>query len=65
MALDAVRTYEFLSDPAGTWLSLTVDITGQIDEATAQSVDSVWHPFLVECLKPYVASGAYLKKYKQ
>jgi hypothetical protein len=62
MAVDAVTTYEFLPDPAGTKLRVTTNITGQIDEPTAQAVDGVWHHFLVERLKPYIDSGAYLKK---
>lgn len=64
MAIDAVTTYEFLPDPAGAKLRLTVNIVGQIDEPTAQAVDAVWHHFLVERLKPYIDSGAYLKKPK-
>ena len=63
-AVDVVTTYEFLPDPAGTKLRLTVNIAGQIDEATARAVDSVWHHFLVERLKPYIDSGAYLKRGK-
>lgn len=64
MAIDAVTTYEFLPDPAGTKLRSTVNIVGQIDEPTAHAVDGVWHHFLVERLKPYVESGASLKKAK-
>ena len=64
MAIDAVTTYDFLPDPAGTKLRITVNIVGQIDEPTAQAVDGVWHHFLVERLKPYVESGAYSKKPK-
>jgi hypothetical protein len=65
MAVDSVTTYEFLPDPAGTKLRVTSNIIGQIDEATAQAVDSVWRHFLVERLKPYIDSGAYLKKGKK
>jgi hypothetical protein len=64
MAVDAVTTYEFLADPAGTRLRVTTNITGQIDAPTAQALDAVWHHFLVERLKPYIDSGAYLKKPK-
>ena len=64
MAIDAVTTYEFLPEPAGTKLRVTMNIVGQIDEPTAQAVDAVWHHFLVERLKPYIDSGAYLKKPK-
>jgi hypothetical protein len=64
MAVDAVTNYEFLPDPAGTNLCVTTNITGQIDDPIAQAVDAVWHHFLVERLKPYIDSGAYLKKPK-
>jgi hypothetical protein len=64
MAVDAVTTYEFLVDPAGTKLRVTTNITGQIDEPTAQAVEGVWHHFLVDRLKPYIDSGTYLKKSK-
>jgi uncharacterized protein YndB with AHSA1/START domain len=64
MAIDSVTTYEFLPDPAGTKLRVTVNITGQIDEKTAQLVDGVWHHFIAERLKPYVESGANSKKPK-
>jgi uncharacterized protein YndB with AHSA1/START domain len=64
MAIDSVTTYEFLPDPAGTKLRVTVNITGQIDEQTAQLVDGVWRHFIAERLKPYVESGANSKKPK-
>jgi hypothetical protein len=64
MAIDSVTTYEFLPDPTGTKLRLTVNITGQIDEKTAQLVDGVWRHFIVERLKPYVESGTNPKKPK-
>jgi uncharacterized protein YndB with AHSA1/START domain len=63
-AIDNVITYEFLPDPAGTKLRLTINVTGQVDQPTAQAVDAVFHHFLVERLKPYIESGAYLKKPK-
>ena len=49
---------------AGTKLRVTVNITGQIDEKTAQLVDGVWRHFIAERLKPYVESGANSKKPK-
>jgi hypothetical protein len=64
MAIDSVTTYEFLPDPAGTKLRVTVNITGQIDEPTAQLVDGVWRHFIAERLKLYIESGAYLKRPK-
>ncbi len=43
MAIDSVTTYEFLPDPAGTKLRVTVNIARQeIDDKTAQLVDGVW-----------------------
>ena len=64
MAIDSVTTYEFLPDSAGTKLRVTVNITGQIDEPTAQLVDGVWRHFIAERLKPYIESGANLKRPK-
>jgi hypothetical protein len=64
MAIDSVTTYEFLPDPAGTKLRVTVNITGQIDQPTAQALDAVWRHFIAERLKPYIESGANLKKPK-
>lgn len=64
MAIDSVATYEFLPDPAGTKLRVTVNITDQIDEKTAQLVDGVWRHFIAERLKPYVESGANPSKPK-
>ena len=64
VAIDSVTTYEFLPDPGGTKLRVTVNITGQIDEPTAQLVDGVWRHFIAERLKPYIESGAYLKRPK-
>ena len=64
MAIDSVTTYEFLPDPVGTKLRVTVNITGQIDEKTAQLLDGVWRHFIVERLKPYVESGTNSKKPK-
>jgi len=55
-AIDAVTAYEFLPDPAGTKLRVTVNMVGQIDEQTAHLVDGVWHHFIAERLKPYVES---------
>ena len=61
-AADVVTTYEFLPDPAGTKLRLTCNVSGQINEGQDKIVDSVWHHFLFERLKPYVESGGYKKK---
>jgi uncharacterized protein YndB with AHSA1/START domain len=63
-AIDMVTTYDFLPDPAGTKLRLTCNVSGQIDDGEDKIVDAVWQHFLVERLKPYIESGAYLKKKK-
>jgi len=63
-AADVVTTYEFLPDPAGTKLRLTCNVSGQINEGQDKIVDSVWHHFLFERLKPYIESGAYKAKTK-
>jgi len=62
-ALTIVTTYEFKPDPAGTRLHLTSSNAGEFPEGVDKAMlDGVWHHFLVERLKPYVESGAYLKK---
>jgi uncharacterized protein YndB with AHSA1/START domain len=61
-AVDVVTTYDFLPDPAGTKLRLTCNVSGQVVDGEDKVVDSVWHHFLVEQLKPYIESGAYKKK---
>jgi uncharacterized protein YndB with AHSA1/START domain len=61
-AVTIVTTYEFLPDPAGTKLRLTCNVSGQIQDGQDKIVDTVWHHFLFERLKPYIESGAYKKK---
>jgi len=61
-AVTMVTTYEFLPDPAGTKLRLTCNVAGQWEDDEDKIIDSVWHHFLVERLKPYIESGAYRKK---
>jgi uncharacterized protein YndB with AHSA1/START domain len=61
-AVTFVTSFDFAPDPAGTKLRLTCNVVGQIEEGEDKIVDSVWHHFLVERLKPYIASGAYKKK---
>jgi hypothetical protein len=60
-AMTMVTTYTLSADPAGTKFHLTVAATGDVDESTAKIVDQVWHHFLDERLKPYIASGDYKK----
>jgi uncharacterized protein YndB with AHSA1/START domain len=64
-AVQLVTTYEFLPDPAGTKLRLTCNVSGQIQDGEDKIIDSVWHHFLYERLKPYIDSGAYKKKPSQ
>jgi hypothetical protein len=61
-AVNVVTTYEFLPDPAGTKLRLTVNVSGQLEEGEEKVLDTVWHHFLFDRLKPYIESGAYQKK---
>ncbi len=61
-AVQLVTTYEFLPDPAGTKLRVTCNVSGQIEDGEDKIIDSVWHHFLYERLKPYIESGAYKKK---
>jgi len=73
-AIDCVTTWEFspvaatdagaggAAAPAGTRIKLTVEVSGEVDEATAKILDAVWHHFLGERLKGYIDSGEYKKK---
>ncbi len=63
-AIDMVTTYDFLPDPSGTKLRLTCNVSGQIEDGEDKIVEAVWQHFLVERLKPYIESGAHLKKKK-
>lgn len=58
-AIDMVTTYDFAAVEGGTKFHLTVTAAGDVDEQLAGIVDSVWHHFLNERLKPYIASGDY------
>ena len=61
-AVDMVTTYEFSPDPAGTKMRLTCNVSGQVEDGLDKVLDSVWHHFLFERLKPYIESGAYKTK---
>jgi uncharacterized protein YndB with AHSA1/START domain len=61
-AMEFVVTYELKPDPAGTRLHLTCSASGEVEEGWNKGVDSVWHHFLFERLKPYIESGEYRKK---
>jgi hypothetical protein len=62
-AIHLVTTYELearLND--STMLKLTVRASGQMEESWPDTIERVWHHFLVEQFKPYVESGKHLKK---
>jgi uncharacterized protein YndB with AHSA1/START domain len=58
-AIDLVTTYDLAAVEGGTKFHLTVTAAGDVDEKLAGITDSVWHHFLDERLKPYIASGDY------
>jgi hypothetical protein len=62
LALQMVSTWQYESAPGGTKLTLTVNLSGQVDEEKAQLIAKVWNHFLVEQLKPYVESGTWRKR---
>jgi uncharacterized protein YndB with AHSA1/START domain len=53
---DFAVTYDLAPDPGGTLFHLTVNIAGQLPDGIEKIVDSVWHHFLFERLKPYLES---------
>jgi uncharacterized protein YndB with AHSA1/START domain len=59
---DFAVTYDLAPDPGGTRLHLTSNVAGQLPDGTEKMVDSVWHHFLVERLKPYLESPEYKKR---
>ena len=57
-AILMVTTYEFVAAGAdSTTLKLSVHGSGEVDEGTPATVESVWHHFLFERFKPYVEGG--------
>jgi hypothetical protein len=62
-ALHMVHTYEFTHVGAdSTRLKVTVRASGEMEAGWAETVDGVWWHFLVEQFKPYVESGAHLRR---
>jgi len=62
-ALDLVTTCTFTeAGPDSTRLDVSVHGAGEIREGWPEAVDRAWYHFLFERFKPYVESGAYLKK---
>lgn len=60
-AFQLVVTYKYEPLDSTTKLSSTVNLSGQITEKEAGVVDSVWHHFLFEGLKPYIEAGKHLE----
>ena len=58
-AIDMVTTYDLTADGTGTRFHVTVAAVGEVDEQLAAAVDGVWHHFLDERWKVYIASGEY------
>lgn len=55
--LQMVHTVEFDPTEEGTTrVHLTVRVVGELKEGWSESIDRVWHHFLVERFKPYVES---------
>ncbi len=59
---DFAVSYDLAPDPGGTRFRLTVNVAGQLTDGLDKIVDSVWHHFLVERLKPYLESPEYQKR---
>jgi hypothetical protein len=61
-AILMVTTYEFSeAGPDSTTVKVSVHASGEIEEGLAAKIDSVWHHFLFERLKPYVEGGMKMK----
>jgi len=60
-AVQMVSTWQYDPAPGGTKLSLTVNLSGQIDDEWSQRIAKVWNHFLIEQLKPYIESGQWRK----
>lgn len=59
-AIQMVTTYEFIiAGPDSTTLKLSVHAAGEFPDAAPETVQSVWHHFLIERFKPYIESGEY------
>jgi len=55
-ALDLVVTYEYKAVDDGCLVKVTAKGAGDIDDKWPGIIDSVWHHFLFERLKPYLES---------
>jgi hypothetical protein len=63
-ALTFVATWDYAKRPGGTLVTLSCNMSGQIDPDLAKAVAGVWHHFFYDGLLPYVKSGKYLEKYR-
>jgi hypothetical protein len=62
MAIDMVTTYEYTAAGAdSTTVKVSVHAAGEVTEGLPAMIESVWHHFLYERLKPYIESGEYKK----
>ena len=62
-AVQMVTTYAF--EPAGadsTRLKVTVHVAGEMDDGWPRVVSATWRHFIVDRFKPYVESGAHLRR---
>jgi len=59
LAAQFVITYELAEIEGGTRFDLTVNASGQIDEAGAAALEGVWSHFIGGRLKPYVEAGCH------
>jgi hypothetical protein len=61
-AIQMVTTYEFSTAGAdSTLVKVSVHGSGEVDEGIPAKIESVWHHFLYERLKPYVEGGMKMK----
>jgi hypothetical protein len=57
-AIQMVTTYEYSSTgPDSTTVKVSVHGAGEIEEGIPAKIESVWHHFLFERLKPFVEAG--------
>ena len=62
-AIQMVTTFEFEGIGAdSTKVKVSVHAAGEVTEGLPQTVEGVWHHFLIERFKPYIESGEYKKK---
>ena len=60
-AIKMVHTYQFIPNGSdSTLLKLTVNISGEIEEKLATTVDQVWKHFLFEQFKPYILENKHV-----